>query len=64
MNYLDRYFKSSIFLSRNLNNTLFFLRRNRVINGAKRIKFCAAVISKQTQAFRIKFINQAMIIFK
>ena len=59
INYLDRYFKSSIFLWRKLNNTKFLFYRNRVINNPQRTKFCAAVISNgHYDAFRIKFINE------
>ena len=59
INYLDRYFKSSIFLWRNLNSTKFFFIRNKVINNPQRNKFCSAVISNNYNGtFRIKFINE------
>ena len=59
INYLDRYFKSSIFLWRNLNSTKFFFIRNKVINNPQRNKFCSAVISNNYKGtFRIKFINE------
>ena len=59
INYLDRYFKSSIFLWRDLNSTKFFFIRNKVINNPQRNKFCSAVISKNYKGtFRIKFINE------
>ena len=59
INYLDRYFKSSIFLWRDLNSSHFFFIRNKVINNPQRTKFCAAVISKNyNSTFRIKFINE------
>ena len=59
INYLDRYFKFSIFLWQNLNNK-FFLQRRNFINSFKRINFCAALISNNisTDGFRLKFINE------
>ena len=59
INYLDRYFKMSVFLWKNLNND-FYLLRKKVITGVKRKKFCAAVISNyySSDKFRIKFINE------
>ena len=60
INYLDRYFKFSIFLWQKLNNNFFYFSRNKIINNAKRIKFCAAIISNNfsTDGFRINFINE------
>jgi len=60
INYLDRYFKNSIFLTRNINNNYFYFYRNKVLNNPKRIKFCAAVISNYqiTDGFRNHFINE------
>ena len=60
INYLDRYFKLSIFFWQNLNNTYFSLYRNEVINNSNKTKFCAALISNNyiTDGFRIKFINE------
>ena len=61
INYLDRFFKFSIFLWRNLNNTYYSLYRNEIIkNNSKKTKFCAALISNTiiTDGFRIKFINE------
>ena len=61
INYLDRFFKYSIFLWTNLNNTYYTLYRNEIIkNISKKTKFCAALISNNiiTDGFRIKFINE------
>ena len=61
INYLDRYFKFSIFFFQNLNNTYFSLYRNEIVNNlSKKTKFCAALISNYifTDGFRIKFINE------
>jgi hypothetical protein len=59
INYLDRYFKYSIFLGKNLNNTFYNLIRKRVLENPTRIKFCAAVISNShlTDGFRLNFIK-------
>ena len=45
INYIDRYFKYSIFLWKNLNNKYLFITRSNVINNPNRMKFCAALIS-------------------
>jgi hypothetical protein len=60
INYLDRYFKYSIFLWQNLNNTFYNLIRKRVLENPTRIKFCAAVISngQYTNGFRLNFIKE------
>jgi hypothetical protein len=60
INYLDRYFKYSIFLQKNLNKTYYNLIRKEVLNNPIRTKFCAALISniKITDGFRINFINE------
>jgi hypothetical protein len=60
INYLDRYFKYSIFLWLNLNNTFYNLIRKRVLENPTRIKFCAAVISNRqyTNGFRLNFIKE------
>ena len=59
INYLDRYFKYSIFLWKNLNNNYFDFIRKKVINN-KRINFCASLISNNfsTDGFRLYFINE------
>ena len=58
INYLDKYFKYSIFLFMNFTN----INRNRkeVLKTSKRKKFCAAVISncKSFYRFRLKFIEK------
>ena len=56
INYLDRYFKYSIFLNKNFQN-LNKIRKN-VLNNPIRTKFCAAVISNSNSFFRNKFINE------
>ena len=56
INYLDRYFKYSIFLLSNFEN-IKGVREN-VLNHPIRKKFCAAVISNSHGFFRNKFINQ------
>jgi hypothetical protein len=60
INYLDRYFKYSIFFWKNLNKTYYNLIRKEVLNNPIRTKFCAAVISNinVTDKFRINFINE------
>ena len=60
INYLDRYFKYSIFLWKNLNKTYYNLIRKEVLNNPIRTQFCAAVISNTnvTDKFRINFINE------
>ena len=60
INYLDRYFKFSMFLWQNLNNDYFNSIRNKTINSDKRTKFCAALISNNisTDGFRINFIEE------
>ena len=59
INYLDRYFKSSIFIWRDFNKYFFNVFRIKVLNSPKRLKFCGAVISNHiiSDGFRIKFIN-------
>jgi hypothetical protein len=58
INYLDRYFKYNIFMWKNINNISF--SRNKALNGPKRLKFCAAIISNffSTDGFRLKFIKE------
>lgn len=56
INYLDRYFKYSIFLKRNFQN-IKKIREN-VLKNPIRTKFCAAVISNSNSFFRNKFINE------
>ena len=58
INYLDRYFKYSIFLWKNFNN--FIQIRQKVLNSPIRNKFCAAVISNahKSDGFRIRFIDE------
>ena len=60
INYLDRFFKFSIFLWQNLNSNDFSISREKVINNIKRQNFCAALISNNysTDGFRLKFINE------
>ena len=59
ISYIDRYFKSSIFLWRKLNSNIFFIYRNKVINNPQRKKFCSAVISKYyNDSFRTIFIKE------
>ena len=60
INYLDRYFKYSIFFWQNLNNDYFYSCRNKVVISPKRSKFCAALITNNysTDGFRINFINE------
>lgn len=60
INYLDRYFKNSIFLWYNLNNKSFNKSREKAIKSINRLKFCAAVISNNysTDRFRLNFINE------
>lgn len=56
INYLDRYFKYSIFLWKNfseINN-----KRKEVLNKEIRYKFCAAVISNCGAKFRMNFIKK------
>ena len=57
INYLDRYFKCSIFLWRKYKE-IKNIREN-VLKAPMRKKFCAAVISnsKRSDRFRLKFIN-------
>ena len=59
INYLDRYFKYSIFFWQNINNDYFYSCREKVITSPKREKFCAALISNNfsTDGFRINFIK-------
>ena len=56
INYLDRYFKYSIFLWQNFNEIIKI--RNKVINNPNRTKFCAAVISNCKSIFRLNFISE------
>ena len=56
INYLDRYFKYSIFLLSNFEN-IKGVREN-VLNHPIRKKFCAAVISNSHGFFRNKFIKE------
>ena len=58
INYLDRYFKCSIFLWQK-NQDIQKIREN-VLKNKIRKKFCAAVISNSIQSdlFRLKFINE------
>ena len=60
INYLDRYFKSSIFIWQDFNKYDFNDFRIKVLNSPKRLKFCGAVISNHiiSDGFRIKFINE------
>ena len=58
INYLDRYFKYSVFLWEDFNNIIQI--RQKVLNSPIRNKFCAAVISNAhtSDGFRIRFINE------
>ena len=58
INYFDRYFKFNIFILQDINN--FSLPRNQALNGPKKQKFCAALISNNwsTNGFRLKFIKE------
>ncbi len=56
INYLDRYFKYSIFLWQNIREII--KRRNEIINNPIRNKFCAAVISNCRATFRMSFIKE------
>lgn len=58
INYLDRYFKFSIFFWSNLK--IIKDKRNEVLNKPIRNKFCAGVISNSisTDGFRLKFIKK------
>ena len=56
INYLDRYFKYSVFLWTNYKN-IYKIREN-VLNQQIRKKFCAAVISNNHSFFRLNFINE------
>lgn len=58
INYLDRYFKFSMFLFGNF--TSLTNLREKILNTPKRNKFCGAVIShpKKIDGFRINFINE------
>ena len=58
INYLDRYFKYSIFLFQNFSNINQI--RQKVLNSPMRKKFCAAVISNShiSDGFRLKFIKE------
>ena len=64
INYLDRYFKCSIFLWQNY-KIIKKIREN-VLKNKIRKKFCAAVISNSIQSdlFRLKFINFSKTIIK
>ena len=56
INYLDRYFKYSIFLWQNFKN--IDKKRKNIFNYPIRKKFCAAVISNCFAQFRLKFIEK------
>ena len=58
INYLDRYFKYSIFLWKDFNNISHI--RKKILNNPIRNKFCAALISNSitTDGFRLKFIEE------
>ena len=58
INYLDRYFKYSIFLWQNYKNINKI--RKKVLNSPIRSKFCGALISngKNSDNFRLEFINE------
>ena len=60
INYLDRYFKYSGFITLNHNNTFYNLIRKRILENPTRTKFCAAVISNihHTNGFRQNFIKE------
>ena len=56
INYLDRYFKYSLFLWQNFREIV--KKRNEVIINPNRTKFCAAVISNCKSSFRMNFIRE------
>ena len=56
INYLDRYFKYSVFLWENFNN--IDKKREEVLKHSNRNKFCAAVISNCITNFRLNFIEK------
>ena len=58
INYFDRYFKNSIFLSKN--HSIINQVRKEVLKAPIRKKFCAAVISNcgKNYGFRLNFINK------
>jgi hypothetical protein len=56
INYLDRYFKYSIFLWTNFDN--INNKRKEVLMSLNRTKFCAAVISNCESKFRLNFIEK------
>ena len=58
INYLDRYFKYSIFLWEDFNNIQKI--RKKILNSPIRKKFCAALISNShiSDKFRLKFIEE------
>ena len=60
INYLDRYFKFSIFFWHIIDDNYFSFFRNNVINNPIRRKFCIALISNNfvTDGFRVNFINE------
>ena len=56
INYLDRYFKTSIFLRNNFSQITKV--RKEVLKNPNRTKFCGAVISNCKAEFRLKFIEK------
>ena len=56
INYLDRYFKYSIFFWKYFRD--IDIKRNEVLKQPKRKKFCAAVISNCRANFRLNFIDK------
>ena len=56
INYLDRYFKHTIFFWNNF--TSINKVRKEVLKSPIRNKFCAALISNCAAKFRLKFINK------
>lgn len=62
LNYFDRYMKIPYVFGwfKHLNNSYIKYIRDLALNGQKRTKFCAAVISnnRSSTKFRIKFINE------
>ena len=56
INYLDRYFKYSLFLWQNFREIV--KKRNEVLINPNRTKFCAAVISNCKSSFRMNFIRE------
>jgi len=56
INYLDRYYKQSIFLWKNFKE--IETKRHEVIKNLNRTKFCAAIISNCSALFRLNFIKK------